>query len=155
MSLQDLATIGATLVAGIYPITESIKNQLKNLNEKKYPQVGYFIIGMLIAIFNTFLLKNSNLFDFHMLKDLNSVDTLLLGTYVGLVATGGKDIASYFVKGRELGNTLKEQLSKLSADEVAEVAFDVLQDKGVVFNEDLDNMKGQEANSSPETEQEG
>lgn len=137
MDIAELGVIAGTLVATVYPITQSIKTQVQNIKVKKYESVGFFIIGMIVTISSAFILKGSNLVDFNALHNLNNIDTIILGIYAGLVITGGKDILSTFSKGKDLGNSLKEELSKLNADEVADVAFEVMQDKGVVFGEDL------------------
>lgn len=144
MDFAGLGGVGSAVIASVYPITQSLKKQYDNLMNKEYKRVGFFIVGMIIAIGCTFMFRYSSLIDFTPLKQLNNVDTLILGIYIGLVSTGSKDIASSFREGKELGLSLKEQLSNMSAQEVAEVAFDVMQDKGVMFAEDLSDGKGNE-----------
>lgn len=143
MNFAELGAIAGTLVAVVYPVTESVKTQIKNVKDKKFESVAYFGVGMAVTIGATFLLKNSNILDFQVLKELNATDTAILGTVAGLTLTGGKDFISNIGKGKELGLSLKDELSKLSADEVADVAFETLQEKGVMFAEDLEDEVGE------------
>lgn len=139
MDMQSIAILAGALVALVFPITESLKNQMKNIKAKNYQGVLFFVVGVAVTTATAFVLKGSQIADFKELQSLNTVDTTILGLYAGLAITGGKDLISNLQKGKALGDNLKAELSKLSADEVSELAFDILVDKKVVFSEDVEN----------------
>ena len=100
MELQELLALAATIAGGTVTITESIKGRIENsfnqLSDEQKNNVN-FCIAMVVSIVSPFVLSQTSIVDFEVLKSLNNIDLGLLGVTVGMVTTGAyKGIKSMF-----------------------------------------------------------